>query len=39
MTREEHDNGTERASEALDKIEGKFDVVINIQGDEPFYSK
>lgn len=36
MTREEHDNGTERASEALDKIDGKFDVVINIQGDEPF---
>ena len=36
MTREEHESGTERASEALDKIDGKFDVVINIQGDEPF---
>lgn len=36
MTREEHESGTERVSEALDKIEGKFDVVINIQGDEPF---
>lgn len=36
MTREEHESGTERACEALDKIEGKFDVVINIQGDEPF---
>ena len=36
MTREEHESGTERVSEALDKIDGKFDVVINIQGDEPF---
>lgn len=36
MTQANHQSGTERACEALDKIEGKFDVVINIQGDEPF---
>ncbi len=36
----EHQSGTDRVAEALDKIEmqtgEKFDVVVNVQGDEPF---
>jgi 3-deoxy-manno-octulosonate cytidylyltransferase (CMP-KDO synthetase) len=41
MTSSEHKSGTDRCSEAIKKIqivedEVKFDVVINIQGDEPF---
>lgn len=36
MTSPEHRNGTERIKEAVKKIGGSFDVVINIQGDEPF---
>jgi len=40
MTSESHQSGTDRCSEALDKIQEstsiKFDVVVNIQGDEPF---
>jgi len=36
MTREEHPSGTDRCFEALEKTSGKFDFVINIQGDEPF---
>lgn len=36
MTAASHRNGTERVSEALQSIEKTFDVVINIQGDEPF---
>lgn len=36
MTREDHKSGTDRICEALEKIGGDFDVVINIQGDEPF---
>jgi 3-deoxy-manno-octulosonate cytidylyltransferase (CMP-KDO synthetase) len=41
MTSPDHKSGTERCSEALKKILAiedcsKFDVVINIQGDEPF---
>ena len=27
--------GTERCNEALEKLEKKYDVVVNIQGDEP----
>jgi 3-deoxy-manno-octulosonate cytidylyltransferase (CMP-KDO synthetase) len=27
--------GTERCSEALQKLRKKFDIVVNIQGDEP----
>lgn len=27
--------GTERCNEALDKLQKKFDIVVNIQGDEP----
>ena len=36
MTRADHKSGTDRICEALDKIGGSYDVVINIQGDEPF---
>ncbi len=40
MTSTEHRSGTDRCAEALDNVEkmtgAKFDVVINIQGDEPF---
>jgi 3-deoxy-manno-octulosonate cytidylyltransferase (CMP-KDO synthetase) len=40
MTSTEHESGTDRCSEAVSKIEAetkvKTDVVINIQGDEPF---
>lgn len=40
MTSDKHRSGTERANEACDKAEElygmKFDVVINVQGDEPF---
>lgn len=36
MTRADHQNGTERIREAIGKIGGAWDVVVNIQGDEPF---
>jgi 3-deoxy-manno-octulosonate cytidylyltransferase (CMP-KDO synthetase) len=36
MTSETHRSGTDRCLEASCKIGGDFDVVINIQGDEPF---
>jgi len=38
MTSENHQSGTDRCYEALTKTEGKYDYVINIQGDEPFIS-
>lgn len=42
MTRNDHQSGTDRCAEALEKAELltgiKFDVVVNIQGDEPFIS-
>ncbi len=41
MTREDHSSGTDRCAEAADNIKEKYgldtDVVINIQGDEPFF--
>jgi len=41
MTREDHTSGTDRCAEAAEKIKEKYgleaDVVINIQGDEPFF--
>jgi 3-deoxy-manno-octulosonate cytidylyltransferase (CMP-KDO synthetase) len=40
MTSPEHQSGTDRCAEAVDKIAGqtgkKIDIVINMQGDEPF---
>lgn len=36
MTSVHHKSGTDRCYEALTKIGGHFDVVVNIQGDEPF---
>ena len=36
MTSTEHRSGTDRCWEAYCKQGGKFDVVINVQGDEPF---
>lgn len=35
MTSEECTNGTERCQEALQKLKKKYDIVVNIQGDEP----
>jgi 3-deoxy-manno-octulosonate cytidylyltransferase (CMP-KDO synthetase) len=36
MTSEKHRSGTDRCCEAYDNIGSKADVIINIQGDEPF---
>lgn len=36
MTRADHKSGTDRIAEAMEKIGGAWDVVVNIQGDEPF---
>lgn len=36
MTSVHHKSGTDRCYEAYTKIGGSFDVVVNIQGDEPF---
>lgn len=36
MTAENHSSGTERCAEAAEKLQGGFDIIINVQGDEPF---
>ena len=36
MTREDHKSGTDRIEEAVEKIHSSADVIINVQGDEPF---
>lgn len=36
MTSVHHKSGTDRCREAAEKIGGDYDVVVNIQGDEPF---
>lgn len=39
MTRSDHKSGTDRIEEAAEKIGTQADVIINIQGDEPFIQK
>lgn len=39
MTRQDHKSGTDRIEEAAEKIGTQADVIINIQGDEPFIQK
>lgn len=36
MTSTEHRSGTDRCYEALQKVGGDYDIIINVQGDEPF---
>ena len=36
MTRADHKSGTDRIAEALEKVGREVDVVVNVQGDEPF---
>ena len=36
MTSTNHKSGTDRIQEAITKIGGEWDVVVNVQGDEPF---
>lgn len=36
MTSPDHRSGTDRCREAYEKQSGQFDVVVNVQGDEPF---
>lgn len=40
MTRTDHKSGTDRIAEALEKMgSGSIDVVLNVQGDEPFITR
>ena len=39
MTRTDYKSGTDRIEEAIEKIGGEWDVVVNVQGDEPFVAK
>ena len=36
MTSDQHRSGTDRCQEAFTKLDEYFDVIINVQGDEPF---
>ena len=38
MTSQNHKNGTERCGEVIKNIEERYEIVINIQGDQPFIS-
>ncbi len=35
MTSKDHQSGTDRIAEAIQKLDGAYDIVINVQGDEP----
>ena len=39
MTRTDHKSGTDRIEEAIEKIGGEWDVIVNVQGDEPYIAK
>lgn len=39
MTRTDHKSGTDRIEEAIEKIGGDYEVIVNIQGDEPFIQR
>lgn len=39
MTSANHKSGTDRIEEAVQKIGGNYDVVVNIQGDEPYIQR
>jgi 3-deoxy-manno-octulosonate cytidylyltransferase (CMP-KDO synthetase) len=39
ITHESHPSGTDRCAEVIDVLNENFDIVVNIQGDEPFISK
>lgn len=39
MTSVNHRSGTDRCYEALQKVGGNYDVIVNIQGDEPFIQR
>lgn len=39
MTSTHHENGTERCAEVVRNLQEHFDVVVNVQGDEPFITK
>ena len=36
MTRSDHQTGTDRIAEAYEKLQWECDIVVNLQGDEPF---
>jgi 3-deoxy-manno-octulosonate cytidylyltransferase (CMP-KDO synthetase) len=36
MTRSDHQSGTDRCAEAMAKVDDEADIVLNLQGDEPF---
>lgn len=38
MTSKHHENGTERINEAYKKLKKKYDIIVDIQGDEPLIS-
>ena len=36
MTSSLHQSGTDRCNEVINKIDNQFDIIVNIQGDEPY---